>query len=283
MSKYHDDNSSASDPLPIALSEPKLRRLQPELYEGGSEAVIAWGKRRLGAAQVREMIAEHMRFGDTRAAVVVSEKPLVVAAYTDEQDAVLLLKFPQYLVAEHGLRAGAKLLTVNTYGRGSRVLEDIVEGPNSTGRYANFYPIVADFVSDSEALIKRRKQAISTAEWQRAAKLGMEAMARADRRVRDGRPLFSERPAGTTTNTGSKSTVRPSRSSGQPSDPLRDRILAIALAAPALSGAVMILLAYGSPGSAPSRNRATVIPVAILLLAFSAVGGAVYFLRQSRR
>jgi len=195
MSKYHDDNSAASDALPIALSDPKLRRLQPELYETGAQAAgFQWGKRRLTASEMREVIAEHMRMGDSRAAVVVSEKPLIVAAYTDEQDAVLLLKFPQYLVTDHQLRVGSKLLTVNTYGAGSRVLEDIVEGPNSTGQYANYFPIIAEFVSDSEALIHRRKQAISAGEWKRAAQFGMEAMARPDRRVRDGRPLMSSHP-----------------------------------------------------------------------------------------
>ena len=47
-------------------------------------------------------------------------EPLVVAAYTDEMCAVALLRFPRWLCTERGLEVGARLLTANTYVRGSR-------------------------------------------------------------------------------------------------------------------------------------------------------------------
>src|ERR1041385_1546889 len=95
MSKYHDDRTAASDRVAIGLSDAKLRLFHPELF-GVRSLFYAfnWGKQKLTARKTRELIAEHMRFGDSRAALFVQVAPvLVVAAYTDEQDAVLLLKF----------------------------------------------------------------------------------------------------------------------------------------------------------------------------------------------
>jgi hypothetical protein len=68
---------------------------------------------------------------------------------------------------------------------------DIVEGPASTGRWANFYPIIAEFLSDDLQTISNRKRAVSDSEWKRAAQFGMKRAAGDDAVVRDGRPLRS--------------------------------------------------------------------------------------------
>jgi hypothetical protein len=194
MSEFYGDRSSASDPLPIAFSDAKLRRLQPELY--GLRSCFfkcRFGLRQLNAREARTMIAEHMQFGDTRAALVVRIDPLLVAAYTDEQDAVLLLRFPQFLVTEHQLAVGTRLLTANTYGAGKSMFADIIAGPLSTGRFVNYHPVIAEFVSDDEALITRRKQAIRTEEWRRAAERSKSLLSQRNIMVRDGRPTHSMR------------------------------------------------------------------------------------------
>jgi len=195
-SEYHDDSTRASDSVDIRLSEEKLRRLQPDLYGPRASAIsMGWGNQKLNAAGVRDMIAEHLRCGDSRAAVVLQTSPvLLVAAYTDEQDAVLLLHFPDFLTAEYDLKPGKKLLTINTHGRGEKMMPDIVEGPATTGRWMNYYPIIADFLSDDPQTISNRKRAISDAEWKRAAQFGMKRAAGADAVVRDGRPLRSGLP-----------------------------------------------------------------------------------------
>ena len=59
-----------------------------------------------------------------------------------------MLGFPTTLVAEHGLRRGSPLLTVNTYMRGLRTARDLVPGPENLKQYTNFYPLIADFLSD---------------------------------------------------------------------------------------------------------------------------------------
>jgi hypothetical protein len=196
MSKYHHDGTRASDSIRVRVSEAKLRKLQPELYETrGLPAGFRWGARELGPAQVVQLIAEHLSFGDSRAAVVVQETPLVVAAYTDELDCVALLSFPDWLKQDYELRSGSRLLTINTYGRGKGVSPDLVPGPASLGRWTAFYPIIAEFVSDDLDLIDRRKQSIGSEEWERTWSFGQARLRDPAPRIRDGRPLWSRNPA----------------------------------------------------------------------------------------
>jgi hypothetical protein len=184
-------HSVASDPGQCKLSEERLRRLQPELFAGEPGALGDES----GLQEYRESLAEHLMSGDSRAAVVVSTTPLVVAAYTDELDCVALLQFPDYLVAELGLRVRSRLLTVNRYQfPGGNRPGDLVPGPADTRRYINFTPLIADFmVADVEGL-KRRKKSISETEWERAVKLSQELEAWGIT-PRDGRPFYCHKPA----------------------------------------------------------------------------------------
>jgi hypothetical protein len=141
------------------------------------------------------MLSEHLGFGDSRAAIAIHLSPLIVAAYTDEQDAAILLRFPDELATEYRITPGDRLLTINTYVRGWTKAPDIIEGPESTGRWTNVYPIIAEFVSTDDELIERRKLSISENEWRRANTMALAGMRQPSPRVRDGRPLWSVYPA----------------------------------------------------------------------------------------
>lgn len=171
MSKYHDDASFASDPGSIVLSLSMLRELQPEQS--------AWTP--------DEEIAEHLMLGDSRSAVVVSVDPLVVAAYTDELCCVALLEFPAWLVARHDLEVGSRLLTVNTYRWAGEAAADLLPGPDDTGSFVDFFPIIADFLSEDVERLVQRKREIDEAEWARAEQLGQVAL-RQGQPHRDGQP-----------------------------------------------------------------------------------------------
>jgi iron-sulfur cluster assembly accessory protein len=179
--------TQASDPGQLTLSRDRARRLLPELFQ--TPACQGELEDTLRALQ------KHLMNGDSRAAVVVSAAPLLVAAYTDELDCVALLRFPGELVSEYGLRVGSRLLTVNTYDRGGRRAGDLEPGPGTYDRYTNFAPLIADFLSEETARLQQRKQQIDEAEWQRAYDLGRESLRRHGRRARDGSPLQSWRPA----------------------------------------------------------------------------------------
>jgi len=96
-------NKSASDPGELWLSHEKLWRFHPELYPGRHRPEPD-GKYRVAAVE------QHLYHGDTRAAIVLSTEPLLVAAYTDELDCVAVLKFPSDLAGEYQLKEGSRLL-----------------------------------------------------------------------------------------------------------------------------------------------------------------------------
>jgi hypothetical protein len=170
----------ASDPARVELSPERLFRLSPALRSDEN---------------AMKRTAYALREGDSRAAVVVSIKPLVVAAYTDELCAVALLQFPQWLAVEQQLKVGTRLLTLNMYLKGSDVVSDLVRGEGAEFNYRNFIPLIADFLGADQDRVEQRKAEISESEWERTVALGIEAMARARGRYRDGCPPNSGKPA----------------------------------------------------------------------------------------
>lgn len=188
-------HSRASNPGGVRLSEDKLRHLHPELFPMPRRLWASSSERTSneGLAGRRELIAEHLRNGDSRAAIVVSTHPLIVAAYTDELDCVALLRFARQLAFAYGLKLGSRLLTINTYSSQGECPEDILPGPGDTGNFINFQPIIADFLSDDMEQVETHKSCITEEEWERAAEFGRQMLARGIR-PRDGSPLRSGQP-----------------------------------------------------------------------------------------
>lgn len=136
-----------------------------------------------------------VRTGDGTAAAVVNLSPLVIAAFSDEIDHVVLLEFPEHFIEMHSLKLGKKLLTVNYYTMLGPLASDLVYGPDSRRFYFNFEPIIADFmVSDRQQLANRKKE-IEPELWQNLAARTRVAMQQAKGRFRDGSPGKSGIPA----------------------------------------------------------------------------------------
>jgi hypothetical protein len=133
-----------------------------------------------------------MLHGDSRAAVVVSTVPLLVAAYTDELDCVALLRF---ISPPEPLQVGSRLVTVNTYGRTDKISQDLFPGPLCGDRWTVFHPIIADFICDDPGQVARLKLTISGEEWTRAERLGHEYLEARPGVSRDGAPCRSSRAA----------------------------------------------------------------------------------------
>jgi len=169
----------ASDAGGFALSEAKLKELFPD-YQ--------WNERELA------YIKDHLERGDSRAAIVASVKPLVVSAYSDELDAVILIAFPERLVEKYSLHDGDQLIVSWTYPRAQGVPGDIVQGERNLGRYNNGQPLIADFISDSADALKARKSVVTDKEWERVKALTPPAMKRADGKYRSAFPLYSHVP-----------------------------------------------------------------------------------------
>lgn len=186
--KYHDNKTQASNPGKIILSQSRLIELEPMLATLPPEILSA-----KFYSVTMQKFNEHMQAGDSRAAVVVKINPLLVASYSDDLDAVVILQFPQWLVKKHNLEVGSRLLAVNTF---SRVVEgtDIVRGPKALHPYKNVFPIIADFICDDIAQTQKPKAAIPEAEWEHCLSLGKDYREQFPTRVRNGSPLLVEVP-----------------------------------------------------------------------------------------
>jgi hypothetical protein len=183
--RYHDDSTYATDPVPVVVDDRRLRLFCPQLF--------GWSGRKAENKRLRGIISEHMRFGDSRAAVVVSSNPLLVAAYTDELDCVSILRFaPGMPIPE--LPIGWRLLTVNTYKRGKDLDADLFPGPLQIPRWVGFYPIIADFICGNQDVVDRRKDEIDEREWERTLRFGSEYLSTHPGLNRDGSPCKSAMP-----------------------------------------------------------------------------------------
>ena len=198
--KTSDDDTYATDPGGVRLSLERLRALDPELRPlSGLPALWRWMRTRVRAHHVaywETWCREHLMHGDSRAAVVVATRPLVVACYTDELDCVALVRFEASCGAWFGARVGQRLLTVNRYEWLSEGLaQDLWEGERSLHQYGNFMPLVAEVYSEDRTRIEARKQEIDEAEWARCAALG-KLLLGWGQAPRNGLPWGCDKPKG---------------------------------------------------------------------------------------
>jgi hypothetical protein len=174
----------------LSLSEARLRRYQPEVF--GLRGFIWSLRRRHG---VRWMMNECVKYGDTRAALVWSAQPLLIAAYSDEFDAILMLRFPDRIASDLGLSSGQRLLSVNAYGMLPDTAPDIEPGELATGTsWCNFLPTIAEIFCEDAHAISRLKPSISESEWQRTQQLAERFANVHPGHARNGLPLFAGQP-----------------------------------------------------------------------------------------
>lgn len=108
-------------------------------------------------------------YGDTQPALVVSVSPLTVAAYSDEIDGVLMLRFPDDFVEKYGLYPGMRLTTSNVYFRCEQFPDDIIVGEHFCRRYNDFLPIVQLFIGKGDEKIKAKTALFGEDVWSRVS------------------------------------------------------------------------------------------------------------------
>jgi len=196
-----NQRSFASAPLGLELSDFKLRQLCPSLYcrSGVSGTLRCLFYDGFGS---RYYIRDMLIHGDSRAAIVLRVFPLLVASYCDDLDGVCVLRFPDDLVIEYELNPGTKLVTVlNSWCMPiglqlGQVARDLALGGRGNPCYLNFWPLIADFLSDDVEKVAARKEQISAREYERCRLLGEEHLRLFNGLARDGRPDRSMHPAG---------------------------------------------------------------------------------------
>lgn len=203
--------SIATRPGLVPLSEERLKRFQPELWD--IEPWMFWRRSQYKFnLKFRTQVAEQLRYGMAEPAIVTLLDPLVIACYTDELDCVVYIHFedempphPQYgewypkglareCIQRHRLQVGSRLLCVCTYWPMSDWEDyslDLIPGPLAREVYCNFMPYIADFLTVHPQRVEERKRMIGEHEWERCQELADEYFTYLDDgllRPRDGRP-----------------------------------------------------------------------------------------------
>jgi len=123
--------------------------------------------------------------------MVVQTKPLLVACYCDDLDGVCLLRFRDSLADLYKLNVGTRLLTVLNSHVGTkyhRPVWDVIQGNHAVPRYINFWPLIAEFLSDEHEKIELRKTRILDSEYERCWELAQIHLSRHQGMARIGRP-----------------------------------------------------------------------------------------------
>ena len=141
-----------------------------------------------------------LSYGDARAALVLSETPLRIAAYSDVFDAVVLQDFPPSCAARYDLRKGKRLIAVNAYTDVGPQGEGLTKGPkairDATGRWTDVVPLIGDLFSDDVRRLDHLRAGLSEQEWQRCQTLAAAHPDRDAPSVREGipNPVFDPLP-----------------------------------------------------------------------------------------
>ncbi len=120
-----------------------------------------------------QKVAYVLRLGDTQPALVCSVDPFIVSAYSDELDAVVMLRFPNELAEKYDLHLWSRLVTSNTYkyAHFDDTAPDIDAGPGSSGNFSDFLPIVQLFLAKHDEKIMERTKLFDEARWARVKEL----------------------------------------------------------------------------------------------------------------
>lgn len=190
--KYLDGNTFASDPVRITIDVERLRFLMPELF--GIVQRIKHAFRKWGTSSYIDYLNEHVGYGDSQGAVVMQTSPLLIAAYNEDMDCVVMLRFEDKIQKRYSLKAGDPLICVNTFGRVKTMQSDLLPGPGNSGHWNYVHPIVAEFVSSDYERINQRKKEIGAKGFAYIQELGKAYLIKKPGTWRSGKPFL----AGTT-------------------------------------------------------------------------------------
>lgn len=175
--KYTDSNTYASCPGRLNLAKEKWNDIE-KIYNLGFI-------KRIKLNSQRGRIQEYIRFGDTQPAIVISIRPLLITAFSDEMDAVVMLKFPDEYANKYRLKKYDRLITVNTYSY-NKIYHDIFIGKNYLNRYGDFNPNIGEFLSSENEKIEQHKKNIPESIWRYVQCLGDDYIIKHKNKYRNG-------------------------------------------------------------------------------------------------
>ena len=178
------DQSYATRPGGIAASPARVRALEPWILNRNTR----------DAAQMRAQIPLHLAGGSLEPAIVVATGPLVVAAYTEDIDCVVLLSFKDEALPR-AFAVGERLASVNQHLEGG-VANDCVPGDRASGGpWVSCIPYIVQLLSDDVRACARRVHWIQPHEWSRLDEAVQRYTTQFGHRARNGVPSRAHVPA----------------------------------------------------------------------------------------
>ncbi len=171
-----------------AETKPGQFMLSKKLWKKNQELCHMTSKEQKLSNKYLKRASEYLYLGDTQPAMVVCLNPVLVAVYSDEMDAVVVLKFPQEFKTNYELVMFQKLISVNMYlpFNVTGMSKDIFPGEKYLGRWSDVYPIIADFISEDVTLSNEHRMHINDSLWDKVQTLGLDYIEKHPDLVRDG-------------------------------------------------------------------------------------------------
>lgn len=170
MGRFTDSSTIAEESGNLKISKKMLKAACPIMF--GCFGI----KQRYSTTYKR--MCEYMALGDTQPAVVYSLSPFLVAAYSDEMDAVVMVRFDEILTSKYNIIKGQRMISVNIYTDGKRfdieIPKDITIGPGYLNRWTDFCPHIGDLLSDDIKIIDNHKMNIPENKWLHVERLAEE-------------------------------------------------------------------------------------------------------------
>lgn len=192
MSEYYDQKTYATDAINIDLDFEKLKFLMPDLFTIIGR--LKYKFQHLGLDSYIGRIEKHIRLGDSQGALVVDTNPLLIAAYNEDIDCVVMLRYKKEIQERYQFKVNDRLVCVNTFGQLEELQPDLIPGENNTNIWNMVHPIVADLVSSSNQIINTRKQEIGDEGYTHIRALADEYLEKNKWVSRDGRPFYASSP-----------------------------------------------------------------------------------------
>ncbi|MCL2884997.1 MAG: hypothetical protein FWF49_05895 [Oscillospiraceae bacterium] len=154
--KYTNPKTVAENSGNLKISKRMLRAACPDMF--GTFGM------KIGCRILYKRMCEFMMLGDAQPAIVWSLSPFLIAAYSDEMDAVVMVRFNSELAKKYGIVKGQHMISINVYLDGKRygwdISEDIKIGSGYLGRWIGFHPHIGDLLSDNTEIIEKHKKNI---------------------------------------------------------------------------------------------------------------------------
>lgn len=170
MGKYVDPNINAEVRGDLKISKKMLKVACPSMF--GLFGI------KLTNFETYKRMCEYISLGDTQPAIVYNISPFLVAAYSDEMDAVVMVRFDESLIERYNIVERQRMISVNIYTDGKSygmdIPKDIKIGSGYLNRWTDFTPHIGDLLSNNIEIIQNHKMNISEEKWHYVEQLAEE-------------------------------------------------------------------------------------------------------------